>query len=121
MSARIAGFRLQFRMVPILGPRMMVVRYGRLMVFVRSRSVVMIRVIMSDVLVYVQRRPHGRRADQGLDQQTCDETPHGGQSTTTLFGGHVARIRLLFVRVLSLFVARSGSAVTAAPKDVRVG
>ena len=46
------------------------------MMFVRGWAVVMIRVIVSDVRMYVQRRPHGRRADQGLDQQTSDEPAH---------------------------------------------
>jgi hypothetical protein len=46
-------------------------------VIVRGRPVVVIWVIVPDVLVDVQRRRHGRRHDQGLSKQECDEPAHG--------------------------------------------
>jgi hypothetical protein len=46
-------------------------------VIVRSRPVVVIWVIVPDVFVDVQRRRHGRRHDQGLSKQECDEPAHG--------------------------------------------
>jgi hypothetical protein len=48
-----------------------------LIVIVRGRTVVVIRVIMPDVFVDVQGRRHGRRHDQGLNKQECDEPAHG--------------------------------------------
>ena len=53
-----------------------------MLVLVRRRSVVMIRVIVPDVLVHVQRRCHGRENDHGLSKQEGHETSHGHQSTT---------------------------------------
>lgn len=49
---------------------------GRMTMLVRGWAVVMIRVIVSDVLMYVQRRPHRRRRDQALNEQTCHEPAH---------------------------------------------
>jgi hypothetical protein len=46
-------------------------------VIVRGWPVVVIGVIVSDVLVDVQRRRHGCRHDQGLSKQECDEPAHG--------------------------------------------
>jgi hypothetical protein len=45
-------------------------------VMVRRRAVVVIRVIVAYVLVDVQRRRHGRRDDQGLNEHECDDTAH---------------------------------------------
>lgn len=53
-----------------------------MLVLVRRRSVVMIRVIVPDVLVHMQRRRHGPRNDQGLGKHEGHETAHGHQSTT---------------------------------------
>jgi hypothetical protein len=38
--------------------------------------VVMIRVIVAEILVHVQRRPHGGRCDHGLNERECDQTAH---------------------------------------------
>ena len=46
-------------------------------VIVRGRPVVVIGVIVPDVFVDVQRRRHGRRHDQGVSKQECDEPAHG--------------------------------------------
>jgi hypothetical protein len=48
----------------------------RTLVLVGSRPVVMIRMIVTDVLVYVQRRSRGRRDDQGTAEHDCDQTAH---------------------------------------------
>ena len=47
-----------------------------MIVIVRRRPVVVIRVIVVYVLVDVQRRGHGRRHGQGLDEHECDESAH---------------------------------------------
>ena len=47
-----------------------------MMVFVRGRAMVMFRVIVSDVLVHVQRRAHGRGRDHGLDEHEGEQTAH---------------------------------------------
>ena len=65
-------------MVLIACVRVMVLISGCwIIVIVRRRPVVVIRVIVPDVLVDVQRRRHGRRHDQGLSKQECDEPAHG--------------------------------------------
>jgi hypothetical protein len=46
-------------------------------VIVRSRPVVVIWVIVPDVFMDVQRRRRGRRHDQGLSEQECDQPAHG--------------------------------------------
>jgi hypothetical protein len=45
-------------------------------VIVSRRAVVMIRVIVPNVLVDVQRRRHGRRHGQGLNEHESDEPAH---------------------------------------------
>lgn len=52
-------------------------------VIVRGRPVVVIRVIVLDVLVDMQRRRHGRRHDQGLNKREYYEPAHGSSGTTT--------------------------------------
>jgi hypothetical protein len=47
------------------------------LVIVRGGPVVVIWVIVSYIFVDVQRRRHGRRYDQGLSKQECDEPVHG--------------------------------------------
>ena len=47
-----------------------------MIVIVSRRPVVVIRVIVPDVLVDVQRRRHGRRHGQGLNEHECDEPAH---------------------------------------------
>jgi hypothetical protein len=44
---------------------------------VRGRPVVVIRMIVPDVLVDVQRRHHGRGHGQGLNEHECDNPAHG--------------------------------------------
>ena len=46
-------------------------------VIVRRRPVVVIWVIVPEVFVDVQRGRPGRRHDQGLSKQECDEPAHG--------------------------------------------
>jgi len=36
----------------------------------------MVRMIMTEILVHVQRRPHGGRDDQSLNEYECDQTAH---------------------------------------------
>ena len=50
-----------------------------MIVIVRRRPVVVIRVIVPDVFVDVQRRRHGRR-DQGLNEHECHDPAHGGSA-----------------------------------------
>ena len=58
-----------------------VVGYRCRVVLVRGWAVVVLRMNVPEVLVHVQRRPHGRRDDQGLNQRACDEATHSDQST----------------------------------------
>ena len=51
-----------------------------MLVLVRSRSVMVIRVIVLRVLVHVHRRNHGGRDNQGVREQESNETPHDDQS-----------------------------------------
>jgi len=53
-----------------------------MLVLVRSRSVMVIRVIVLRVLVHVHRRNHGGRDNQGVREQESNETPHDDQSIT---------------------------------------
>src|SRR5918992_3115887 len=46
-------------------------------VLVRSRPVMMVRMIVAEVLVYMERRRHGRRDDQSLGKHECDQAVHG--------------------------------------------
>jgi hypothetical protein len=47
-----------------------------MMMFVRGWAVVVLRMIVPEVLMHVQGRPHGRRDDQGLNERVCDKTAH---------------------------------------------
>jgi len=49
----------------------------------RGWTVMVLRMIVPEILVHVQRRPHGRRDDQGLNKRACDEATHRDQSTMT--------------------------------------
>ena len=67
-----------------------------MLVFVRGRAVVMLRVIMSDVLVYVQRRAHGRRRDHGLDEHEGEQTAHAHSlllSPFCVWSGRLSRLQ----------------------------
>jgi hypothetical protein len=55
----------------------------RCMVVMRGRAVMVLRMIVPEILVHMQRRPHGRRDDQGLNKGACDEATHRAQSTMT--------------------------------------
>jgi len=78
MSTGFARVGLPSRMILIVRVIVMVaISYCRVIVIVRGRPVVVIRVIVPDVFVDVQRRREGRRHDQGLSQQECDEPAHG--------------------------------------------
>jgi hypothetical protein len=48
-----------------------------MIVIVGRRAMVVIRVIVAAVLVDVQRRRHGRRDDQGLDEHESQDPAHG--------------------------------------------
>jgi hypothetical protein len=48
-----------------------------MIVIVGGRAMVVIRVIVPAVLVDVQRRRHGRRNDQGLNEHECHDPAHG--------------------------------------------
>ncbi len=48
-----------------------------MIVIVGRRAMVVIRVIVPFVLVDVQRRRHGRRNDQGLNEHECHDPAHG--------------------------------------------
>jgi hypothetical protein len=55
----------------------------RCMVVMRGRAVMVLRMIVPEILVHMQRRPRGRRDDQGRNKGACDEATHRGQSTMT--------------------------------------
>jgi hypothetical protein len=78
MSTGFARVGLPRRMILIVCLTVMVpISCRRVIVVVRGRPVVVIWVIVSEVFVDVQRRRHGRRHDQGLSKQECDEPAHG--------------------------------------------
>ena len=56
---------------------MVLIRCCWMIVIVRRRPMVVIRVIVPAVLVDVQRRRHGRRDDQGLNEHECHDPAHG--------------------------------------------
>jgi hypothetical protein len=56
---------------------MVPISYGWMIVIVRGRPVVVIWVVVPDVFVDVKKRRHGRRDDQGLNEDECDEPAHG--------------------------------------------
>jgi len=68
LPSRVIVFSCVNVMVPI--------SYCWMIVIVCRRAVVVIRVIVACVLVDVQRRRHGRRHGQGLNQHECDESAH---------------------------------------------
>ena len=78
MSTGFARVCLPSRMILIVCVTVMVIiSCCRIVVIVRSRPVVVIWVIVSDVFVDVQRRRHGRRCEQELSEQECDQPAHG--------------------------------------------
>jgi hypothetical protein len=75
--ARVARVRVQRPNTLVFGLVAMVVsRYRWLMVFVCRRAVVMVRVIVADILVHVQRRPNGSRCHEGVREHDCDQRAH---------------------------------------------
>ena len=49
----------------------------------RGWAVMVLRMIVPEILVHMERRPRGRRDDQGLNKRACDEATHSDQSTMT--------------------------------------
>jgi hypothetical protein len=77
MSTWLAQVGLPNRMILIVLVTVMVpISLCCVIVIVRGRPVVVIGVIVPDVFVDVQRRRRGRRHDQGLSKQECDEPAH---------------------------------------------
>jgi hypothetical protein len=60
-----------------------VVSYRYMVVLMRGWAVMVLRVIVPEILVHMQRRLRGRREDQGLNNRACDEATHRDQSTMT--------------------------------------
>jgi hypothetical protein len=82
--ARVAGVRLNRRKTVIFClVVVVVVGYRCLMVLMRGWAVVVLRMIVPEILVHMQRRPRCRRDDQGLNKRACDEATHRVQSTMT--------------------------------------
>jgi hypothetical protein len=77
MSARLARVGMPGRRVLICRRVMVSISCCWMIVIVRRRAMVMIRVIVPFVLVDVQRRSHGRRNDQGLNEHECHDPAHG--------------------------------------------
>ena len=75
VPTRVTRFGVDGRMIVWYG---VVIRISsrRVTVVVRSRPVVMLRMIVVDVFVYVERRGHGRRYDQATREHGCDESAH---------------------------------------------
>jgi hypothetical protein len=48
----------------------------RCMVVMRGRAVMVLRMIVPEILVHMQRRSRGRRDDQDLNKGACDEATH---------------------------------------------
>jgi hypothetical protein len=76
VSTRLARVGLPGRMVLSCKSVMVPISCCWMIVIVRRRAMVVIRVIVPYVLVDVQRRRHGRRDDQGLNEHACDEPAH---------------------------------------------
>jgi hypothetical protein len=77
MSTGLTRVGLPSRVIVITCVRVMVpISYCWMIVIVRGRPVVVIWVVVPHVLVDVQRRRHGRRHGQGLNQHDCDESAH---------------------------------------------
>ena len=77
VSTRLARVGLPGWMVLTCESVMVPISCSWMIVIVRGRPVVVIRVIVPDVFVDVQGGRHGRRHDQGLSKQECDEPAHG--------------------------------------------
>ena len=76
--ARVARIRLQRGRIVVLCRRVVVpLACCLMMVLMRGWAVVVLGMIVLDVLVHVQKRPHGRRNDQGLHERAGDEATHG--------------------------------------------
>jgi hypothetical protein len=77
MSTRFARVSLPARMILVVCVTVMVpINCCCWIVLVRGWPVVVIWVIVPEVFVDVQRRRHGRRPNQGLSKQQCDEPAH---------------------------------------------
>ena len=61
--------------------RGVMVRYFGMEMPVGCWTVVMLRMIMSGVLVHMERRRAGGRKDQGLHERESDQPAHDDQST----------------------------------------
>jgi hypothetical protein len=84
MLARVARVRLQRRKIVVLClVVVVVVGYRCMVVLMRCWAVMVLRMIVPEILVHMQRRPRGRRDDQGLNKRACDEATHRDQSTMT--------------------------------------
>jgi hypothetical protein len=82
--ARVAGVRLKRRKTVVFYlVVMIVVGYRCVMMLMRGWAVVVLRMIVPEILVHMQRRPRSRRDDQGLNKRACDEATHRDQSTMT--------------------------------------
>jgi len=89
VATGVARFGLQLGVV-LVAFRRVVPRffYCCLVVVMRGWAVVVLGMIVPEVLVHMQRRPHGRRDDQGLNQRACHEAAtHRDQSNPS----HVRR------------------------------
>jgi hypothetical protein len=77
VPARVARFGLYGPIVVVFCYGMMIaIGKRRMLVLVDSRPVVMVRMIVFDVLVYVQRRDRRRRYDPGGNKRKSDEPAH---------------------------------------------
>jgi hypothetical protein len=74
---------VQHRKIVVLCLVVVVVVDYRCMVVMRGRAVMVLRMIVPEILVHMQRRPRGRRDDQGLNKGACDEATHRAESTMT--------------------------------------
>ena len=79
VAARVARFGLQGLIVIVRRDGMVLRTRGcGVLMPVHSRTVVMIRMIVADVLVDVDRRRHRGRMDQSLDEHAGGEATHLG-------------------------------------------
>jgi hypothetical protein len=46
--------------------------YRSMVVLMRGRAVMVLRMIVPEILVHMQRRPGGRRDNQSLNKRACD-------------------------------------------------
>ena len=77
VSTRLARVGLPGRMVLPCESVMVPISYCWMIVIVCGRAVVVIWVVVPDVFVDVERRRHGRRDDQGLNEHECHDPAHG--------------------------------------------